>query len=365
MLLYLTLKDIYIYIVYVGKGFNWSGQFYVRKSMNFKSSACAYATIGLAVLLVFAMAVAGCTGTEKKTTPVPTVIATSQVPKTAVATAVSTPAAVSTQVPAVTTAPAQKQSIKVSGSTTVLPIAQKAAEAYMANHPNADIQVSGGGSGVGVQQIGEKSVNIGMSSRELSDTEKIKYPSLVKSVVAKDGIAVIVNPANEIDVISADAVAKIYTGGITKWTEVFGGNVPKTNNVIVVVGRDSASGTREFFDKAPEGILKGVAPTKSMLEKNSNGAVAQTIAQTPGAIGYVSIGFITPDIKALPIWYNDPNNAIAPTKANVLSKKYPINRELFMFTNGQPTGLVKDYIDFIMSPEGQKIVSEEGYVPLG
>jgi phosphate transport system substrate-binding protein len=257
-----------------------------------------------------------------------------------------------------------KGTLKVSGSTTVLPIAQKAAEAYMAAHPDADIQITGGGSGVGVQQIGEKSVDIGMSSRELSATEITKYPKLSKTVVAKDGIAIIVNPVNEVRVISAANVADIYTGKITKWSEVFGGNVPNTNNQIVVVGRDSASGTREFFDKAPEGILKGAAPTKSMLEKNSNGAVTQTIAQTPGAIGYVSIGFVDKSVKALPIWWNDPNKAVAPTKENVLSRAYPINRELFMFTNGQPTGLAKDYIDFILGPDGQKIVDSEGYVSL-
>jgi phosphate transport system substrate-binding protein len=337
--------------------------------MNLKSIACAFATFSLAFLLVVTMAAAGCTSTGQKTTAAPTPAAT-QAPQTAAPTAAvtqaATPQSVATAPPAATAAPVTggKQSIKVSGSTTVLPIAQKAAEAFMAAHPNADIQVTGGGSGVGVQQIGEKTVNIGMSSRELSATEKTKYPSLVKNVVAKDGIAIIVNKQNEIDVISADMAKAIYTGQTTKWSQVIGGNVPNTNQQIVVIGRDSASGTREFFDKAPEGILKGAAPTKSMLEKNSNGAVTQTVTQTPGGIGYVSIGFITADVKALPIWYNDPNAAVAPTIENVRSKKYPINRELFMFTNGQPTGLAKDFIDFIQSPEGQKIVSDEGYVPL-
>ena len=321
--------------------------------------------LALAILLVGAMAVAGCTDSAKKTsaaTPVPTTAAltTPQAP-------VSPPAAQSSAAPLATAAPAAsgpKGTLKVSGSTTVLPIAQKAADAYMATHPNADIQITGGGSGVGVQQIGEKSVDIGMSSRELSATEKTKYPALVRNVVAKDGIAIIVNPANEVKVISAQTAADIYTGKITKWSQVFGGNVPNTNNQIVVVGRDSASGTRTFFDTDPTGILHGAAPTKSMLEKNSNGAVTQTIAQTPGAIGYVSIGFVDKSVKALPIWWNDPTKAVSPTKENVLDKSYPINRELFMFTNGQPTGLAKDYIDFILSPAGQKIVDEEGYVSL-
>jgi len=337
--------------------------------MKLKNSAYAFATLGFAILLVCAMAVAGCTGTGQKTTPAPAAGST-QAPQTAVpaaaVTAAATPQAAVTIVPAATTAPVsgQKQSIKVSGSTTVLPIAQKAAEAYMSAHPNADIQISGGGSGVGVQQIGEKTVDIGMSSRELSSTEKTKYPALVKNVVAKDGIAIIVNPVNEIKVISAQSVQDIYTGKTTKWSQVYGANVPNTNQQIVVIGRDSASGTRTFFDSDATGFLHGAAPVKSMLEKNSNGAVAQTVAQTPGAIGYVSIGFVSNDVKALPIWYNDPSKAIPPTVQNVLDKTYPANRELFMFTNGQPTGLAKDYIDYILSPAGQKIVSDEGYVPL-
>jgi phosphate transport system substrate-binding protein len=333
--------------------------------MNKRTHASLFVTLSLVILLVGAMSVAGCTDNAKKTsaaTPVPTTAAV-----TAPQAPVSTPAAYVTPAASTTNAPAAsgpKGKLKVSGSTTVLPIAQKAAEAYMATNPNADIQVTGGGSGVGVQQIGEKSVDIGMSSRELSATEKTKYPALVKTVVAKDGIAIIVNPSNEVKMISADTVANIYTGKITKWTEIFEGNVPNTNNVIVVVGRDSASGTREFFDKDGAGILKGAPPTKSMLEKNSNGAVTQTIMQTPGAIGYISIGFVSKDVKALPIWWNDPNKAVSPTKENVFSGAYPINRELFMFTNGQPTGLAKDYIDFILGPDGQEIVDQEGYVSL-
>ncbi len=332
--------------------------------MNKRTHPSLFVTLGLVILLIGAMAVAGCTDSAKKTRAVP------PVPTTAALTpsqAISTPAAQQAAAVPSITAPAAsvpKGTLKVSGSTTVLPIAQKAADAYMATHPDADIQITGGGSGVGVQQIGEKSVDIGMSSRELSTTEKTKYPQLFRTVVAKDGIAIIVNPANEIKVISAQNAADIYTGKITKWSQVFGGNVPNTNDQIVIVGRDSASGTREFFDKDGAGILKGAAPAKSMLEKNSNGAIIQTITQTPGAIGYVSIGFVDKSVKALPIWWNDPDKAVSPTRENVLDRSYPVNRELFMFTNGQPTGLAKDYIDFILSPDGQKIVADEGYVSI-
>ena len=174
--------------------------------MNKRTHFSLFVTLGLVILLVGAMAVAGCTDSAKKTseaTPVPTTaaLATPQAP-------VSPPAAQPSAAAPATAAPAAsgpKGTLKVSGSTTVLPIAQKAADAYMATHLNADIQITGGGSGVGVQQIGEKSVDIGMSSRELSATEITKYPQLFRTVVAKDGIAIIVNPSNEIKVISAQA----------------------------------------------------------------------------------------------------------------------------------------------------------------
>jgi len=230
----------------------------------------------------------------------------------------------------------------------------------MVRHPDADIQISGGGSGVGIQAIGAKTVDIGMSSREVTKAEMAKYPAFVVTTVAQDGIAVIVNPANEIRFITIDQVRDIYLGKITKWTQITGANVPNTNNQIVIIGRDSASGTRTYFD---ESVLLKATPTKTMLEKNSNGAVLQTIAQTPGSIGYVSIGFVSEDVKALPIWYNF-DKIVAPTLSNVKSKTYPISRDLYVITNGQPTGLAGDFIKYILSPEGQKIVADEGYVTI-
>jgi len=101
-----------------------------------------------------------------------------------------------------------------------------------------------------------------------------------------------------------------------------------------------------------------------MLEKNSNGAVLQTVAQTPGSIGYVSIGFVSKDVKALPVWYN-ADKIVAPTIDNVKSKTYPVSRDLYVITNGQPSGLTADFINYILGADGQKIVAEEGYVTLG
>jgi phosphate transport system substrate-binding protein len=301
---------------------------------------------------------AGCTGNETKTTVAtqvpttsPTVVETTQAPVSATAAPVTTAAPVSI---------GQKQTIKISGSTTVLPIVQKAADQYMAAHPEADIQISGGGSGVGIQAIGAKTVDIGMSSREVTKDELKKNPGFVVTPIAQDGIAVIANPANEIQYITLDQVKGIYLGTITKWTQITGANVPGTNNQIVIIGRDSASGTRAYFD---ETVLLKATPTNKMLEKNSNGAVLQTVAQTPGSIGYVSIGFVSKDVKALPIWFNY-DKIIAPTLGNVKSKTYPVSRDLYVITNGQPTGLAGDFIKYILGPDGQKIVADEGYVTL-
>ena len=327
-------------------------------TMNAKRSS--YLLITLSIVAVFMLALAaGCTDSGSKTpaaTPAPTAssqgVVTTQAP-------VST-----TALGGMTTAPAstgQKQTIRISGSTTVLPIVQKAADQYMAAHKDADIQVSGGGSGVGIQAIGAKTVDIGMSSREVTKDEMTRYPGFIVTTVAQDGIAVIVNPANEMQYITLDQVKGIYLGTITKWTQITGANVPGTNNQIVIIGRDSASGTRTYFD---ETVLLKATPTNKMLEKNSNGAVLQTIAQTPGSIGYVSIGFVSRDVKALPIWYN-AQKFVAPTIDNVKSKAYPVSRDLYVITNGQPSGLTSDFIKYILSPDGQKIVADEGYVTLG
>jgi phosphate transport system substrate-binding protein len=326
--------------------------------MNGKHSRFLIIATSLVAVLLLALA-AGCT-TSETTAPaasqVPVATHTFSVPAGTTAAKAAGPAGTT----AAQVVSGERQTIKISGSTTVLPIVQKAADQYMAAHPDADIQVSGGGSGVGIQAIGTKTVDIGMSSREVTEDEKAKYPEFVVTSVAKDGIAVIVNPVNTIQYITLDQAKNIYLGKITKWSEISGAEVPGTNNQIVVIGRDSASGTRTYFD---ETILLKATPTKQMLEKNSNGAVLQTVAQTPGAVGYVSIGFVSKDVRALPIWYN-ADKIVPASLDNVKTKTYPVSRDLYVITNGQPSGMTGDFIRYILSPEGQKIVADEGYVTL-
>jgi len=274
-------------------------------------------------LLVFATLFTGCVGNSGEKTPV-------------------------------TTSAQTAQSISVAGSTTVLPIAQKAAESYMDANAYADIQVSGGGSGAGVQAVGEGTADIGMASRDLKDAEKEKYPDLVQHVVARDGIAVIVNPAVTVNSLTIEQVRAVYTGEITNWKELGGPDM-----TIVVIGRDSSSGTREFFS---EKVMEGADYVSTQLEKNSNGAVKQTVEQTPGAVGYVGLGYVDTSVKALKI--DVDGTLIEPSIATVTSGEYPIARTLNMFTNGEATGLSKAYIDYILSPEGQAIVEEEGFVSI-
>ena len=305
--------------------------------MKSQRSSYVFLTACLAALLIVTILVAGCTSNSATTS-------------TATAT---TPAG---SAPAATT---QSETLTLTGSTTVLPIAQAVADNFSATHPNANIQVSGGGSGVGIQAIINNKVDIGMSSAVVSPAQLAQDSNMNIITIAHDGIAIIVNPKNSIPSITLDQVKAIYNGSITSWSSVAGAGVANSNNQIVLVGRDSSSGTRTYFDQF---VMKSTNDSMSMHEDNSNGAVLQEVAQTPNAIGYISIGYLDNTVKALPINVN--GTLIAPSVATVKDKTYPIHRDLYMITNGQPTGLAADYINFLLSPAGEQIVVAQGYVAL-
>jgi len=244
--------------------------------------------------------------------------------------------------------------LTITGSTTVLPVAAQAAELYMDSHPGVDVQVNGGGSGVGVQAAGEGTAMIGMASRDLKPEEREKYPELVEHQIAIDGIAIITHKTNPISSLTLEQVKSIYNGNITNWREVGGADA-----AIVVIGRDSASGTREFFH---EKVMNKEDFVQNQLEKNSNGAVKQSVEQTPAAIGYVGLGYVDDTVHVVPILVN--GKPIVPSIASVKDGSYPIARPLNFLTNGEPSGIIADFIAFLSSPEGQKIVTEEGFVPL-
>jgi len=250
--------------------------------------------------------------------------------------------------------PCYAEKIVVEGSTTVLPIAQKAAEVFMNNTPGADISVRGGGSGVGIASLLDKACDIADSSRAIKDTELDKAAangvSPKANVIAMDGICVIVHPSNNTDALTKKQIKNIYTGAISNWKQLGG-----PDEKIVVISRDSSSGTFEAFGVL---VLDGAKVRSDALLQASNQAVASTVASTPGGIGYVGLGYVTSSVKAVDV------DGIKGSKETVLTNRYPIGRPLFMYTDGAPKGLAKQFIDFILSPEGQKIVDEEGFVAL-
>jgi phosphate transport system substrate-binding protein len=244
--------------------------------------------------------------------------------------------------------------IVIEGSTTVLPIAQRAAEEFMDKNPSADITVRGGGSGVGINSLIDGTCDIATSSREIKDSELKAAASKKKQVktfiIAMDGIVVIVNKSNNVSKLSKQQIADIFSGKITNWSQVGG-----KDSKIVVVSRDSASGTYEAFGEL---ALKGQKVAQGSLMQASNRAVATVVSKTPGAIGYVGIGYADSQIKSVSI------DGIEANAKTVLSKTYPYSRPLYLFTNGDPKGDTKNFIDFILSPDGQKLVKEEGFVSL-
>jgi phosphate transport system substrate-binding protein len=250
--------------------------------------------------------------------------------------------------------PCRADKVVLAGSTTVLPIAQRAAEVYMQSNAGADIVVRGGGSGVGIASILDGTCDIADSSRPIKDTELDKAVANGKDikahVIAMDGIAVIVYPSNKINALTKKQVKDIFTGKVSNWSQL-GGDDGK----IVVISRDSSSGTFEAFGEL---VLKGEKVRPDAVMEASNQAVASTVSRTEGAIGYAGLGFLSSSIKALEI------DGVMPSKETVLTGKYSIGRPLFMYTNGVPTGTVKDFIDFVKSPQGQKLVEDEGFVGL-
>ncbi|MBP2144441.1 phosphate transport system substrate-binding protein [Methanococcus voltae] len=243
----------------------------------------------------------------------------------------------------------QKQSLKISGSTTVLPIIKDCVINY--DDKNVLIDVSGGGSGFGISEVGNKIVNIGMSSRDIKSSEFTDYPDLKAHTIAKDGVAVVINPENTaVNSITKQQLKDIYAGKITNWKQL-GGNDATIN----VYTRDEESGTREVFDKKG---LDGQEIFPKSIVVASNAAMKSSVKSDKYGIGYVSIGYIDNTVKTLNF------EGVEPTKENVIMEKYEISRSLYLITSGEPTEVESNFINFVKSPAGQEIVSNKGYIAL-
>ena len=248
-------------------------------------------------------------------------------------------------------------SVVTAGSTSVQPLSEELAAAFMDANPGITVEVQGGGSGQGIKAIQEKIADFGALSREVKDEEKAAVTK--EFVIAKDGVAVIVNPETNVENLTIEQIKKIYTGEITNWKEV-GGDDAK----IVVVSREEGSGTRGAFTEITGVTAKDAAgqeidsTTKDALVQGSTGAVMQTVATTPNTIGYVSLGSLGDTVKALSV------ENVAPTTETVLSGEYKISRPFLYATSGELSESAQKYIDFVMSAEGQKIVEESGFIPV-
>ncbi len=240
-------------------------------------------------------------------------------------------------------------SLKISGGTAHIPVMKLAAQKIRTANANVKISIAGGGSGVGIKQVGEGLVDIGNSGRKPSEAELSKY-SLKMHKWAIDGVGVVVNPDNPARRLTSAQLKDIYAGKLTNWKAVGGPDKP-----INIYTRDKASGTRDVFWK--KALAKGDISAKAHFVP-SNGAMKTAVSQDPYAIGYVSVGHIDPSVTPVAL------DGVAPTLDNVKSGKYEVARGLYSNTRGAPTGLAKKFIDFLYSAEGQKIVALKGFIPV-
>lgn len=243
----------------------------------------------------------------------------------------------------------------IKGSTTVLPIAQKTAEAFMSQNPDVKISISGGGSGNGIKALVDGSTDIANSSRFIKGKEvelavqNSRYP--VPFAVAYDCIIPVVHPSNTVNNLTLDQLKAIYKGEVKNWKDMGGPDRP-----IVVISRDTSSGTYEVWE---EKVMKKERVSPAALLQASNGAVVQAVSNNKNAIGYIGLGYLNSSIKAT------TTNNIKGSAETTLNGTYPISRALYMFTNGWPTGDTANFINFVMHPQkGQKYVKDAGFVPL-
>lgn len=256
--------------------------------------------------------------------------------------------------------------IENKGSDTIVNLALAWAEKYQADHPEVRISVTGGGSGTGIASLINGTVDIANASRKIKEEEIADAQSNgiepVEHIIARDAIAVIVNPENPVSKLTLKQISDIYSGKISNWSEVGGEDRP-----IVRLSRETNSGTHVYF---LETVLrmgnsddKTLFSMDTLLLPSSEGIIAE-VRQNPNAIGYDGLGYVPKDLKMIAIAEKDGGAYVLPSIPTVNDKTYPIARDLYMYTDGEPTGIIKEYLDWILSPEAQKIVAELGFVPV-
>lgn len=256
--------------------------------------------------------------------------------------------------------------IENKGSDTIVNLALAWAERYQSDYPNVRISVTGGGSGTGIAALINGTVDIANASRQIKQEEieaaRSNGVDPVEFVIARDAIAVIVNPDNPVGELTLRQISDIYSGKINNWSEIGGEDRP-----IVRLSRETNSGTHVYF---LETVLRlGNADDDTLFSRNtlllpsSEGIIAE-VRQNPNAIGYDGLGYVPKDLKVIAIAKAEGGPYIRPMISTVNDKSYPIARDLYMYTAGEPTGAVKEYLEWILSPEAQDIVIELGFVPI-
>ncbi|MGE5484133.1 MAG: phosphate ABC transporter substrate-binding protein [Ignavibacteriales bacterium] len=240
--------------------------------------------------------------------------------------------------------PGPQTTITIAGSTSVQPVSERLSEAFMAKNRGVRINVQGGGSSAGIKAARSGVADIGSSSRDLTSEER----GLNEIPIAGDGIAIIVNPGSPLENLTLEQIKSIFAGDVTDWK-----GLGQPASPITVVVREDGSGTRAAFEEL---VMKGTKCTANSAIQNSTGAVRATVATNPNAIGYVSLAGLDSTVKAVRV------EGVEPTAANILNGTYRVNRPFLYLTREAPTGLVKEYIDFVLSPEGQDIVAGENLV---
>jgi len=256
--------------------------------------------------------------------------------------------------------------IENKGSDTIVNLALAWAERYQSDHPEVRISVTGGGSGTGIASLINGTVDLANASRQIKAEEVAEAESNgvepVEHIIARDAIAVIVNPENPVSELTLKQISDIYSGKIINWSEIGGEDRP-----IVRLSRETNSGTHVYFLETVLRLSNSEDKTlfsmDTLLLPSSEGIIAE-VRQNPNALGYDGLGYVPKDLKMIAIAEVEGGACVLPAIATVNDKTYPIARDLYMYTDGEPTGVVKEYLDWILSDEAQEIVAELGFVPV-
>lgn len=249
---------------------------------------------------------------------------------------------------------------RIKGSDTTLPLTQKAAEAFVKTKPRQTPSVSGGGSGVGISALQMGTADIAQTSRRIKFSERQKLQqgggSLKEVIIAYDALAVVVHPSNPVSKLTREQLEGIFTGRITDWKELGGKPQP-----IIAYARETSSGTYEFFREV---VLEKKNYKDGIMSLPATGAIIQSVSQTPGAIGYVGLAYLNKKVKPVSVSFDAGKSYTAPSAKNARNKSYPIVRPLYYYYLSEKASVAKPFVDYVLSPQGQRIVTEIGFIPL-